>query len=96
MRHGQGAHNVFIESHKARGVEHGIKINEVCPSNRHLVDPRLTDLGEAEARAARAVCGALEPDLIVVSPMRRATRTAEIAFDGRWKGTKKVAHELCR
>ena len=47
-----------------------------------MIDTRLTSEGEAQARALRTIATALEPapELIVASPLRRALRTAELAF----------------
>jgi len=47
-----------------------------------MIDTRLTSEGEAQARALRTIAMALEPapELIVASPLRRALRTAELAF----------------
>ena len=97
MRHGQGVHNVYIEARKSEKREHGVKLGEAHTAP-HLVDPVLTSLGEREAIEAREVTGKLTPTLIVVSPLRRATQTAKLAFEGRWgvEGVKVVAHELCR
>ena len=49
-----------------------------------MIDTRLTSEGEAQARALRTIATALEPapELIVASPLRRALRTAELAFGG--------------
>jgi broad specificity phosphatase PhoE len=44
----------------------------------------LTELGHAQARAA-SLRAARAPDLLVVSPMRRAAQTAA-AFESRWPG----------
>ena len=48
----------------------------------HLVDPALTAKGIAKARALQHTASAMQPvpELIVVSPMRRAVDTALLAF----------------
>jgi broad specificity phosphatase PhoE len=48
----------------------------------HLVDPALTAKGIAQARALQHTASAMQPvpELIVVSPMRRAVDTALLAF----------------
>lgn len=50
-------------------------------SGRHTgrTDLELTDLGERQAKAAQALLGPAPFDLVLVSPMRRARRTAELA-----------------
>ena len=58
-----------------------------------LFDTRLTALGEAQAVALRAITEKLkpEPQLIVASPLRRALRTAELAFGlERYAATPRV------
>eukprot|EP00037_Helgoeca_nana_P001661 m.28440 g.28440 ORF g.28440 m.28440 type:complete len:293 (+) comp12019_c0_seq1:313-1191(+) len=46
-----------------------------------LIDPKLTPLGESEAVALRPRANKLSPEVMVVSPMRRATQTGLLAFD---------------
>jgi hypothetical protein len=46
-----------------------------------LIDPTLTPKGEDEAAALRPRAKSLRPELMVVSPMRRATQTGLIAFE---------------
>jgi hypothetical protein len=68
-------------------------MNEYLASNRWdapdfvdpgLVDTRLTPLGEAQASALRPIVRALDPppEVLVASPLTRALRTAELAFEG--------------
>ena len=47
-----------------------------------MIDTRLTSVGETQALALREVARGLDPvpELIVASPLRRALRTAELAF----------------
>ena len=50
------------------------------------VDAELTPLGEQQARDLRSRSAALRPELMVVSPMRRAIATGLIAFDDHVSG----------
>lgn len=61
-----------------------------------LIDAQLTAQGEAEAAALQTRANALTPEVLVVSPMRRATQTALIAFRHHIgsKGLPVVACEL--
>eukprot|EP01052_Picozoa_sp_SAG31_P034707 SAG31_NODE_4093_length_3598_cov_1.740211_2_plen_187_part_00 len=88
MRHGQGVHNQYIEECNAEGRVAAAKLHE-AESYPHLVDPVLTAQGEAEAVAARTHTAALCPELLVVSPLRRATDTCRLAFQ------KQVAISSC-
>jgi len=63
-----------------------------------MIDTRLTSEGEAQARALRAITAALEPrpELIVSSPLRRALRTAELAFEDIERDVPRVVCALAR
>ena len=63
-----------------------------------LHDPLLTANGEAEAaRTAEQARSLPPPQLVVVSPLRRATQTGLIVFEHATRaGVPVVAHELCR
>lgn len=63
-----------------------------------MIDTRLTSEGEAQARALRAISAALEPrpELIVSSPLRRALRTAELAFEDVERDVPRVVCALAR
>ena len=94
MRHGQGIHNKWREAEQNAGRRPDAKFED---KDKHfLIDPVLTEQGEAEARAARDKTANLHPELLVVSPLRRASQTAQLAFGSQWESTPKLAHELCR
>lgn len=62
------------------------------------VDAELTDKGEDEARALLEHTEPhLKPQLLIVSPLRRATVTGLLAFEPHVKrgGLRVMAHELC-
>lgn len=63
-----------------------------------LYDTKLTDAGERQARAAHSACAQLRPapQLLVCSPLRRALRTAELAFSGLPTSVPRVVTPLCR
>merc|ERR1711907_876648 len=64
-----------------------------------LLDPVLTDKGIQDAEGARQFASQTSPELVVVSPLRRATLTALIAFDHVLQSESQVpfmAHELLR
>mmetsp|Transcript_6569 Transcript_6569/g.18433 ORF Transcript_6569/g.18433 Transcript_6569/m.18433 type:complete len:278 (-) Transcript_6569:205-1038(-) len=101
IRHGEGDHNVAQRLWRARPDWDGVSepytpAND--PDNRYL-DPSLTDKGRQQARDLRprtAVMMKTPVELMVVSPMRRATQTALIAFEPHLgEGLKVLAHELC-
>jgi broad specificity phosphatase PhoE len=89
MRHGQGIHNAYIDECEAAGRVARAKL-DADVRRPELVDPVLTARGEEEACAAREATAALAPELLVVSPLRRATQTARLAFDRHWATTPKV------
>jgi broad specificity phosphatase PhoE len=65
IRHGQ---STFNAAHRHGGGDPG------------LLDARLTELGHAQARAARDRLRSVPFDLVVVSPLTRAIETAAILF----------------
>lgn len=65
IRHGQ---STFNAAHKLGGGDPG------------LLDARLTEMGQAQARAARDRLRAIPFELVVVSPLTRAIQTAAILF----------------
>lgn len=99
IRHGEGYHNVAQREWRARpgwdGKTEPYTV-DTDPNGRY-VDAMLTDEGEAQARALQARTTREKPQLLVVSPMRRATQTGLLAFapqvDVGWLPV--VAHELC-
>jgi len=90
IRHGQAFHNLFAELYK----EHGIPGDAY--SRPEAFDPPLTTLGRKQAAALCDRARDLNPQLVVVSPLARATKTALIAFDHLIGKVPFIAHELCR
>eukprot|EP00386_Alphamonas_edax_P005652 GDKI01018375.1.p1 GENE.GDKI01018375.1~~GDKI01018375.1.p1 ORF type:complete len:327 (-),score=114.52 GDKI01018375.1:181-1161(-) len=83
IRHGQGRHNVVAaeSQHKCDCNTHTPSGN--CPYlSEDLLDPGLTAIGRYEASLInkRAIAENIRPELIVVSPLTRATETAVIGF----------------
>lgn len=98
IRHGEGYHNVAQREWRAGpswdGVTEPYTIDN-DPSYKYL-DPSLTEKGVGQAEALKPRATALAPGLMVVSPLRRATQTGLIAFDGAVSsGLRVVANELC-
>jgi hypothetical protein len=83
MRHGQGAHNVYRDESLAAGGNGRLSVAAAAqhPRRDELWDPLLTATGKREAQAAQTCTMQLQPELIVVSPLRRATQTARLAFE---------------
>ncbi|CAE7683314.1 unnamed protein product [Symbiodinium pilosum] len=62
-----------------------------------MKDPPLTPLGIQDAKALLPHAKQLKPELLVVSPLQRATQTIMIAFRDAIDGKiPVVAHEGCR
>ena len=106
IRHGQGFHNLLGDIYRQQGIEFastGLDLSDNNPYRRpELVDPPLTYIGRQQAASLQSVTKGLDVELIVVSPLVRATQTALGAFahvivdDGRATTTPFVAHEGCR
>eukprot|EP00937_MAST-01D_sp_MAST-1D-sp2_P007671 g7671.t1 len=94
IRHGEGVHNATAAKAKAEGRPCDCESNpnpgeRTCPYLApELLDARLTRVGRCQAAAhqpvTRAMPPALAPELVVVSPMNRATETALLAFPHLW------------
>lgn len=85
IRHGRTEMNEYLAKHRW---------DDARFEDPMLFDTRLTALGEAQAVALRAITDALhpEPQLLVASPLRRAMRTADLAFGlERYASTPRVA-----
>jgi len=65
--------------------------SEANISRRDVPDPNLTHLGLAQAKSWQETIGDLAPDLVLVSPLRRAVQTACHAFQ-----YEEVPMLLCR
>ncbi|MGH1589488.1 histidine phosphatase family protein [Methylobacterium phyllosphaerae] len=84
IRHGQ---STFNAAHRSGGGDPG------------LLDARLTELGKAQARAARDRLRAHPFDLVVVSPLTRAIETAAILFGDHPRQPRvlvEVLHRECQ
>ena len=94
IRHGQGHHNVAQAEWKAADKEGEPYWLSTDPGFRYG-DAELTSVGEQQARALQARANKISPQLMVTSPMRRATQTGLIAFDKHVKAGELpvVAHE---
>lgn len=94
IRHGEGVHNVAQREWLLadKGVPYTLAND---PSYTYL-DAQLTDTGEGQARALQPRARELAPGVLIVSPMRRAIRTALLAFDEAIAaGLPVLAHEGC-
>jgi broad specificity phosphatase PhoE len=85
IRHGQGAHNVAQAEWLAAGRPGEPYWVSTDPEFAYI-DAELTPLGEQQARDLRASTVKLLPELLIVSPMRRAVSTGLIAFDDHVNG----------
>lgn len=85
IRHGQGRHNVAQAEWLAAGRPGEPYWTSTDPDWVYL-DAELTPLGEQQARDLRPRTAGLRPELLVVSPMRRAIATALLAFEDHVSG----------
>lgn len=103
IRHGQGFHNLLADIYKELGKKFNSATGEGGADNPYLrpevLDPPLTEVGRSQARWLQPLAKSLRPELVVVSPMVRATQTALIAFEHLVAGAATevpfVAHEGC-
>lgn len=104
IRHGQGFHNLLGDIYRSHAVEFsstGSDLTENNPYRRpELVDPPLTATGRKQASALQTRAQLLSPELVVVSPMVRATQTALLGWAHLVNGAQTivpfVAHEGAR
>lgn len=85
IRHGRTEMNEYLAKHRW---------DDARFEDPMLFDTRLTDSGEAQAVALQAITSTLHPSpqLLVASPLRRAMRTADLAFGlERYDNTPRVA-----
>eukprot|EP01062_Namystynia_karyoxenos_P066605 TRINITY_DN60510_c0_g1_i1.p1 TRINITY_DN60510_c0_g1~~TRINITY_DN60510_c0_g1_i1.p1 ORF type:complete len:288 (+),score=125.51 TRINITY_DN60510_c0_g1_i1:82-864(+) len=84
IRHGQAYHNLLGDLYREFGIEFdatGKTGRERSPYARpEVLDCPLTELGREQARALRPAAAKAAPQLVVVSPLRRAAETAMLAF----------------
>ena len=85
IRHGQGHHNQAQADWYAAGKPGEPYWPEHDPDGRYE-DAELTRKGLAQARALRARTASIAPELLVVSPLRRAILTGVTAFDRHIRG----------
>lgn len=98
VRHGEGRHNVAQRQWRASPLWDGHSepyTLDTDPTGRYI-DAELTVRGVQQAVALRARTARLCPDLLIVSPMRRATQTALLAFAPHVAACAMpiIAHEL--
>lgn len=103
MRHGEGYHNVAQREWRANpawdGSSEPYTLDNDPPPHRYL-DPELTPKGIEQAKSLQSrvatIMKANPVELIVVSPLRRATQTALLAFETHvGEGLEVLASELC-
>jgi len=87
IRHGQAFHNLLADIYRDHGKMVDCTGSEKQADNPYqrpeVLDPPLTALGRQQAKDLRPTCRSLAGvELVVVSPMRRATETALLAFEG--------------
>jgi broad specificity phosphatase PhoE len=94
IRHGVGHHNVAQAEWRGAGKPGEPYTLDTDPDFVYR-DAELTSKGEQQARALQSRANALSPELMVTSPMRRATQTGLLAFDKHVAAGKLpvVAHE---
>ena len=96
IRHGEGIHNA---AEKKFGKDHW---ENVEAKKEIYFDPDLNAVGFDQAESLSKslqpslASGDLTVDLIIVSPLTRAIRTAELAFSAIWDHVPVVAVELAR
>ena len=99
VRHGEGVHNVAQREWRSAASWDGMSepYTLVTDPQGRYIDAELTPRGKQQAAALQARTALLHPQLLVVSPMRRATQTALIAFEHHVaRGNLPVlANELC-
>ena len=99
IRHGEGFHNVAQREWRENPEWDGTSEPYTLDTDPTLsfVDAELNEKGKGQATALQAQTGAVTPQLLVVSPMRRATLTGLLAYEPqvRSKALPVLAHELC-
>ena len=97
VRHGEGKHNVAQREWRADPDWDGESEPYTLETDSafFFVDAQLTPRGQEQARELRQRSAKLSPELMCVSPMRRATETGLLAFPlESHPGLPVVAHEL--
>jgi len=83
IRHGEGYHNVAQREWRADPTWDGKSepyTIDTDPDDRY-VDAELNEKGKGQATDLQQQTASLKPELLVVSPMRRATLTGLLAFE---------------
>mmetsp|Transcript_90008 Transcript_90008/g.141031 ORF Transcript_90008/g.141031 Transcript_90008/m.141031 type:complete len:261 (+) Transcript_90008:39-821(+) len=95
IRHGEGYHNVAQTEWRKQGKSAEPYDLEHDPDFKYL-DPDLTEKGVEQAKSLQQRTAEVKPELLVVSPMRRAIRTGLLAFESQVSGgsLKVLAQEL--
>lgn len=57
-------------------LRHGESVNNILPEDRHVPDPELTELGQAQAARLARATAPLAPHVVVSSPLLRSLQTA--------------------
>ena len=89
IRHGRTEMNEYLRTNHWADVDF---------RDPMMIDTRLTPEGEAQARSLREITAGLDPapEVIVSSPLRRALRTAELAFESVEGDVPRVVCALAR
>lgn len=88
VRHGQAEHNLAKDSYVGEGNPY------LDPA---LTDAPLTELGREQARSLLAKTADLPVEVVICSPLHRATETACLGFATHMeRGVPFVSNELCR
>lgn len=98
IRHGEGHHNVAQREWRAASDWDGKSEPYTLDTDPDFKfgDAELTETGTKQAEALHPRTATFTPEILVVSPMRRATQTGLIAFTTHVeKGLKVIACELC-
>ena len=99
IRHGEGHHNVAQREWRADPQWDGVSEPYTLDNDGGMryADATLTPKGEEQARSLQQQVAGLAPELLIVSPMRRATQTGLLAFQQHVQsgGLKALALELC-
>jgi broad specificity phosphatase PhoE len=101
QRHGQGFHNILGDILRDAGVKPDVDSSDpaVNPWLRsEIIDSPLTETGKEQCEGQREKASALNPELMIVSPLLRAIQTAEITFEdfNDKASIPWIAHEGCR
>lgn len=86
VRHGQGFHNLLADIARSGGQQFDSSGKFKGDPSEHpyirpeILDPPLTALGREQALAQQAAARAVNVELVVVSPLSRATHTGLLAF----------------